>query len=193
MLSPTSTRAGGSSAPRPDAPPHASAMASIRKTGFVTATSADGRALPSAPPPAKIASRQAHTAAKLQDLQSAAAAGRTVAGSVQYGSREGIMVVARRLTLAVALFIGLAGATWAVGIAEYPLPAKNDGPTGIAVGADGALWFTAEGTNKIGRITTAGGITEFPLPTPTSAPLGIAAGPDGPLWFTVLGGGRRGR
>src|SRR5579862_4323196 len=103
------------------------------------------------------------------------------------------MVVARRFALAVALFIGLAGATWAVGIAEYPLPAKNDGPTGIAVGADGALWFTAEGTNKIGRITTAGSITEFPLPTPTSAPLGIAAGPDGALWFTELVADQLGR
>jgi len=103
------------------------------------------------------------------------------------------MGIARRLALAVALFAGLGGAARAVGIAEYALPAQNDGPTGIAAGADGALWFTAEGTNKIGRITIGGSVKEFPVPTPISAPVGIAAGPDGALWFTELVGDQLGR
>jgi virginiamycin B lyase len=99
----------------------------------------------------------------------------------------------RRLVLSIVLFLVFSGAAWGVGIFEYVLPAGNDGPTGIAPGADGALWFTAEGTNKIGRITTAGTITEFAIPTPDSAPVGIAAGPDGALWFTELLGNQIGR
>jgi virginiamycin B lyase len=93
----------------------------------------------------------------------------------------------RRLVLSsVFFFLGCSGAAWGVGIFEYALPAANDGPTGIAAGADGALWFTAQGTNKIGRITTTGTITEFAIPTASSAPAGIAAGADGAIWFTEL-------
>jgi hypothetical protein len=57
----------------------------------------------------------------------------------------------------------------------------------ITAGLDGALWFTDNHDNKIGRITTAGTITEFPLPTANSSPAGITAGPDGALWFTERG------
>jgi virginiamycin B lyase len=103
------------------------------------------------------------------------------------------MRIDRRLVLSIVLSLVFSGAAWGVGIFEYALPAGNDGPTGIAAGADGALWFTAEGTNKIGRITTAGTITEFAIPTPSSAPVGIAAGPDGALWFTELLGNQIGR
>jgi len=38
------------------------------------------------------------------------------------------------------------------------------------VGADGALWFTEQNVNRIGRITTAGVITEFPVPSFDSRP-----------------------
>ena len=57
------------------------------------------------------------------------------------------------------------------------------GPTGIASGPDGNLWFTEFWTNRIGRMTPTGVLTEFPIPTPDSAPRGIVAGPDGNLWF----------
>ncbi|HYR45435.1 MAG TPA: hypothetical protein VER78_00425, partial [Thermoanaerobaculia bacterium] len=57
----------------------------------------------------------------------------------------------------------------------------------IAAGSDGALWFTDEIDNKIGRITTAGAVAEFTIPTAASNPIGIAAGPDGALWFTEFG------
>jgi virginiamycin B lyase len=103
------------------------------------------------------------------------------------------MRIDRRLVLSIVLFLASSGAAWGIGVFEYVLPAGNDGPTGIAVGADGALWFTAEGTNKIGRITTTGTITEFAVPTPNSAPVGIVAGPDGALWFTELVGNQLGR
>ena len=57
-------------------------------------------------------------------------------------------------------------------------------PTDIALGPDGALWFTELPGNKIGRITTGGRLTEFAVPTPDSEPGGIALGPDSAIWFT---------
>src|ERR1035438_5806098 len=61
----------------------------------------------------------------------------------------------------------------------------GSGPSGIAAGPDGALWFTEIYGNRIGRITTTGVITEYSAGlTPGSSPAGIAAGPDGALWFT---------
>ena len=56
----------------------------------------------------------------------------------------------------------------------------------ITAGPDGALWFTEQSGNRIGRITTLGQITEFTLPRVASGPIGIAPGPDGALWFTEL-------
>lgn len=65
-------------------------------------------------------------------------------------------------------------------ITEYPIPTPNSAPWDVALGPDGALWFT-ESENyrtgaKIGRITTAGVITEYPLPQTGSYPHGIVAG-----------------
>ena len=60
-------------------------------------------------------------------------------------------------------------------------------PDGITAGPDGALWFTNDGNNSIGRITDRrhGHATS---PTPSiSDPTGITAGPDGALWFTNSG------
>lgn len=54
-------------------------------------------------------------------------------------------------------------------------------------GADGALWFTHQGTTKaIGRVTTDGTITEFAL-APPALPRQIRVGPDGEIWFTDVG------
>jgi virginiamycin B lyase len=61
---------------------------------------------------------------------------------------------------------------------------NNSTPALIAVGPDGALWFSDPGRNVIGRITTAGATSSFPIPTPASGVQGIAAGPDGNVWFT---------
>jgi|HubBroStandDraft_1064217.scaffolds.fasta_scaffold03288_7 virginiamycin B lyase len=78
-------------------------------------------------------------------------------------------------------------------ITQYPVPTANSAPTGIAAGADGALWFTESSGNNIGRITTAGAITEYPIPTANSGPNGITAGPDRALWFTETNGNKIGR
>ena len=63
---------------------------------------------------------------------------------------------------------------------------------GIAAGPDGALWFTNQGNNSIGRITTAGVVSNYTNPS-ISVPYRITAGPDGALWFTNEGNNSIGR
>jgi virginiamycin B lyase len=70
---------------------------------------------------------------------------------------------------------------------------------GLAMGSDGALWFTednlgsvADTQNAIGRLTASGRYSQWLLP-PGSGPTRITAGPDGALWFTERGGQRIGR
>jgi virginiamycin B lyase len=72
-------------------------------------------------------------------------------------------------------------------------PSYGCGPQSIVAGSDGALWFTEEIGNKIGRMTTSGVVTEYSLPHPQSHPGDITAGPDGALWFTEPFGDRIGR
>jgi streptogramin lyase len=69
-------------------------------------------------------------------------------------------------------------------ITTYPVPAPAAYADKMARGSDGALWFTENEANKIGRISPDGTITEFQVPGGYSNPAGIAAGPDGALWFT---------
>ncbi len=45
------------------------------------------------------------------------------------------------------------------------------------------MWFTNNGNDSIGRITTGGVVTNY-TGTGITNPQGIAAGPDGALWFT---------
>lgn len=71
-----------------------------------------------------------------------------------------------------------------VPITEYRIPTTGGTPYGITAGPDGALWFTEQYGNKIGRITTSGTITEYSLPTLFGQPGSITAGSDGALWFT---------
>ena len=55
------------------------------------------------------------------------------------------------------------------------------------------VWFTEDGANQIGRITTQGVFSEFPIPTPGSNPLGIALTSDGTVWFTENAANKIGR
>lgn len=67
-------------------------------------------------------------------------------------------------------------------IATFPIPGELE-TSGIAVGADGNVWFGENGNpSRIGRITPEGEITEFPLPSSGSVGA-IISGPDGNLWF----------
>ncbi len=73
------------------------------------------------------------------------------------------------------------------------LPNPNSGPTTVAVAADGRVWFTESGGNRIGRIDPGNGLAEFVLPNPDSGPRIIARGADGNMWFSEHTGNRIGR
>ena len=93
----------------------------------------------------------------------------------------------QRLLLAASFVLALAAAAatpaLAQAINEHPTPTGSSFPIGITWGPDGALWYTEQNVNKIGRILPTGvTTTEFPTLT---GPSGITAGPDGALWFTL--------
>jgi virginiamycin B lyase len=96
-----------------------------------------------------------------------------------------VMLVAFPL-LGLVLTTVPASATGGVTVTQYR-GTGIAGPSDIAKGADGALWFTNDdGSFSIGRITTAGTVTDF-TNSSINDPGGITAGPDGALWFTNLG------
>ncbi|HTA38941.1 MAG TPA: hypothetical protein VK760_07690, partial [Candidatus Acidoferrales bacterium] len=74
---------------------------------------------------------------------------------------------------------------------EYALPFGSN-PNAITLGPDSNVWFAEQGSNQIGKITTAGTITQYVLQSGAS-PQGITAGPDGNIWFTECGTGVIGR
>ena len=55
-------------------------------------------------------------------------------------------------------------------------------PQGVALGADGAVWFTNEEGHAIGRIDATGAIRMYTSPA-IASPGAITAAPDGALWF----------
>jgi streptogramin lyase len=61
-----------------------------------------------------------------------------------------------------------------------------DAPNAIALGSDGNMWFTADGS--VGRITQNGTVSIYTTAGMTT-PFDIAPGPDGNLWFTEDGAG----
>jgi virginiamycin B lyase len=69
-------------------------------------------------------------------------------------------------------------------LTEFSIPTGASGPSAIAAGADGNLWFTENYANQVARITPGGVVTEVPVPTPAGGPYGITRGPDGNIWFT---------
>ena len=72
-----------------------------------------------------------------------------------------------------------------VTIKEWEVPTKGAHPHDPAVGADGALWFTEQMQNKIGRVDPAlGTFKEFPLKKDNSGPHGLVADREGNIWFT---------
>src|SRR2546421_8004951 len=72
-------------------------------------------------------------------------------------------------------------------IQEYDVPTPNSRPHDPAVAPDGALWYTGQLANKLGRLDPATGeIKEYPLTTPGSGPHGLVADPHGDIWFTAI-------
>ena len=83
-----------------------------------------------------------------------------------------------------ALVVGTAQmpASAASRLREFVIPGNTPGPQRIALGSDGALWFT-EINQGIGRMTPSGTFSNFSV-SPGGQPLDIVSGPDGALWFT---------
>jgi virginiamycin B lyase len=78
-------------------------------------------------------------------------------------------------------------ATLNVQIQEWPVPSKGGHPHDPAVGPDGALWFTEQMANKLGRLDPkTGEMKEYPLPGDKNAgPHGLIADRDGNIWYTA--------
>jgi len=72
-----------------------------------------------------------------------------------------------------------------VTIMEWAVPTKGAHPHDPAVGADGALWFTEQMKNKIGRLDPKSGeFKEYALKVEDSGPHGLVADREGNIWFT---------
>jgi len=80
----------------------------------------------------------------------------------------------------------LSAQDWKAVIREWDVPTPNSRPHDPEVAPDGALWYTGQLANKLGRLDPGtGAIKEFPLKTPASGPHGLAADKDGNIWFTA--------
>ena len=77
-------------------------------------------------------------------------------------------------------------------LTEFPL-AEGVSPYGIALGSDGALWYTERGTDSVGRIETDGTLGPSTVLEVGADPTAIASGVDGAVWFTDPGLNRIGR
>lgn len=118
----------------------------------------------------------------------------------------------------VQLVVGADGAVWGAlqngsnyRIAQFSLSGSGVSvaqsfalPAGAAAGSmtlggDGALWFTDQQNNAIGRMTGSGAFTEYPLPSSNALGLPwfglwqIATACDGTVWFTEPNAGKVGR
>lgn len=72
-----------------------------------------------------------------------------------------------------------------VTIKEWDVPTANSRPHDPAVAPDGALWYTGQTANKLGRLDPkTGQIREYPLRTPNSGPHGLVADAEGNIWYT---------
>jgi virginiamycin B lyase len=72
-----------------------------------------------------------------------------------------------------------------VSIKEWPAATPGSRPHDPLATRDGAIWYTGQLANMLGRLDPATGqIKEYPMKTPQTAPHGLVEGPDGNIWFT---------
>ena len=94
------------------------------------------------------------------------------------------IVLASMLIAAAAMAMAASGGK--VNIREWTVPTANSRPHDPALAPDGALWFTEQLANKLGRLDPATGqIKEFPLKTADSGPHGLVSDHEGDIWFTA--------
>jgi virginiamycin B lyase len=68
-------------------------------------------------------------------------------------------------------------------VEEYEVPAGSR-PHDVAVADDGTVWYTAQATGGLGRLTPASGEVEEIALGDGSRPHGVIVGPDGAPWIT---------
>ena len=72
-------------------------------------------------------------------------------------------------------------------VKEWDVPTPNSHPHDPAVAPDGALWYTGQMSNTLGRLDpVTGQIQEYRLKTPNSGPHGLVADREGNIWFTAI-------
>ena len=73
-----------------------------------------------------------------------------------------------------------------IAVKEWDVPTPDSHPHDPAVAPDGALWYSGQMSNTLGRLDPrTGKIQEFRLKTPDSGPHGLVADHDGNIWFTA--------
>jgi len=84
---------------------------------------------------------------------------------------------------AAMLVVTVAGSAFAAEPQRFKVPAGSH-PHDVATGPNGAVWYTAQATGKLGILDPkTGEIAEIPLGR-GSAPHGVIEGPDGAAWIT---------
>jgi virginiamycin B lyase len=72
-----------------------------------------------------------------------------------------------------------------VSIKEWLVPSLGSRPHDPLATPDGALWWTGQWANVLGRLDPkSGAMKEYPLKTPASGPHGLAADRAGNIWYT---------
>ena len=72
-----------------------------------------------------------------------------------------------------------------VEIKEWQVPIPGSRPHDPLAARDGAIWYTGQMTNRLGRVDPKSGqVKEYPLKTPLAAPHGLVEDKGGNIWFT---------
>src|SRR5216117_1033370 len=72
---------------------------------------------------------------------------------------------------------------------DWTVPTPNSFPHDPAFGAGNTLWYSGQGSNKLGRVDmTSGQFREFDLPR-GHGPHGLVADRDGNIWYTANAAG----
>ena len=73
-----------------------------------------------------------------------------------------------------------------VAFREWQAPTPGSRPHDPLATPDGAIWYTGQMANLLGRVDPqTGAIREYPLKTPNSGPHGLTDDSDGDIWFTA--------
>src|SRR5918995_2309904 len=85
--------------------------------------------------------------------------------------------------LALASAAGGTGQQGRFAVREYPVPAGSR-PHDVAPARDGGVWYTAQGSGKLGWLNPRNGRVREVALGAGSAPHGVIVGPDGAPWIT---------